>query len=127
MKIVISNPKTGKSYQKEVEKSSESSFYNKKIGETINGELLDLQGYQLKVTGGSDIAGFPMRSDLKGTKRQRILLTKGIGLKNSEKGYRTKRTVRGNKTNEEIAQINTVIVKEGSANLDEIFKKEEKK
>ncbi len=127
MKIVISNPKTGKSYQKEVEKGSESSFYNKKIGETINGELLDLQGYQLKVTGGSDIAGFPMRSDLKGTKRQRILLTKGIGLKNSEKGYRTKRTVRGNKTNEEIAQINTVIVKEGSANLDEIFKKEEKK
>lgn len=127
MKIVISNPKTGKSYQKEIDKSSESSFYNKKIGETINGELLDLQGYQLKVTGGSDIAGFPMRSDLKGTKRQRILLTKGVGLKNSEKGYRTKRTVRGNKTNEEIAQINTVIMKEGSANLDEIFKKEEKK
>jgi len=127
MKIVISNPKTGKSYQKEIDKSSESSFYNKKIGETINGELLDLQGYQLRVTGGSDIAGFPMRSDLKGTKRQRILLTKGVGLKNSEKGYRAKRTVRGNKTNEEIAQINTVIMKEGSANLDEIFKKEEKK
>jgi len=127
MKIVISDPKTGKSYQKNVEKANEPSFYHKKIGDVINGELIDLQGYQFKITGGSDTAGFPMRSDLKGTKRTKLLLTKGVGLKNSDKGFRQKKSVRGNTTSDETAQINTVIVKEGSAKLDEVLKKEEKK
>ncbi|MDD4352868.1 MAG: 30S ribosomal protein S6e [Candidatus Nanoarchaeia archaeon] len=127
MKIVISNPKTGKSYQKEIDKNSESRFYQKKIGDVINGELIDLQGFQFKITGGSDTAGFPMRSDLKGVKRKKLLLTKGVGLRNGEKGYRQKKSVRGNTTNDETAQINTVIVKEGTANLDEVLKKEEKK
>ena len=127
MKIVISDPKTGKSYQKEIDKNAESGFYHKKIGEIINGELIDLQGYQFKITGGSDKAGFPMRSDLKGTKRQKLLLTKGIGLKNSEKGYREKKSVRGNTISEDTAQINTIIVKMGTAKLEEVCKKEEKK
>jgi small subunit ribosomal protein S6e len=127
MKIVISDPKTGKSYQKEIDKNSEASFYQKKIGDTINGELIDLQGYQFKITGGSDTAGFPMRSDLKGPKRIKLLLTKGIGLRNNEKGYREKKSVRGNTVSDETAQINTVIVKAGTAKLDEVLKKEEKK
>lgn len=127
MKIVISDPKTGKSYQKEIDKNSEASFYHKKIGDTINGESVDLQGYQFKITGGSDTAGFPMRSDLKGPKRTKLLITKGVGLRNSEKGYRQKKSVRGNTVSEETAQINTVIVKAGTANLEEVCKKEEKK
>ena len=127
MKIVISDPKTGKSYQKEIDKNSEPSFYQKKIGDVVNGELIDLQGFQFKITGGSDTAGFPMRSDLKGPKRIKLLLTKGIGLKNTEKGYRQKKSVRGNTISEETAQINSVIVKEGTAKLDEVLKKTEEK
>lgn len=127
MKIVISDPKTGKSYQKEIDKNAQANFYQKKIGETINGELIDLQGYQFKITGGSDIAGFPMRSDLKGPKRTKLLLTKSIGLRNITKGYRQKKSVRGNAISDETAQINTVIVKAGSANLDEVLKKKEEK
>jgi small subunit ribosomal protein S6e len=127
MKIVISDPKNGKSYQKEIDKNAEPSFYHKKIGETINGELIDLQGYQFKITGGSDTAGFPMRSDLRGPKRIKLLLTKGVGLRKSDKGYRQKKSVRGNTVSDETAQINTVIVKEGSAKLEEVCKKEEKK
>ncbi|MDD2678454.1 MAG: 30S ribosomal protein S6e [Candidatus Nanoarchaeia archaeon] len=126
MKIVISDPKTGKSFQKELDKSVEQSFYSKKIGETFNGELIDLQGYSFKITGGSDKAGFPMRADLRGEKRKKILLTKSIGLRSTEKGYRKKKSVRGNTVGEDTAQINTVIVKSGSAKLEEVFKKEEK-
>ncbi|MFA5303099.1 MAG: 30S ribosomal protein S6e [Candidatus Nanoarchaeia archaeon] len=127
MKIVMSDPKTGKSYQKEIDKNNEASFYHKKLGDTVNGELIDLQGYQFKITGGSDTAGFPMRSDLKGPKRKKLLLTKGIGLRDNEKGYRQKKSVRGNTISEETAQINTVITKMGTAKLEEICKKEEKK
>jgi len=126
MKLIMSDPKTGKSFQKEIEKSLEQSFYNKKIGETFNGELIDLQGYQFKITGGSDVAGFPMRGDLKGPKRVKLLLTKSIGLRNTEKGYRQKKSVRGNTVSEDTAQINTIIVKTGSAKLEELFKKEAK-
>ncbi|VVB76266.1 30S ribosomal protein S6e [Candidatus Tiddalikarchaeum anstoanum] len=123
MKIVISDPKTGKSYQKVLDKSVEDQLYQKKVGDTLNGELFDLQGYQFLITGGSDKSGFPIRPEIKGSKRSRILLSKGVGLKNSEKGYRTRKTVRGHTLNEEIEQVNTKITKYGTANLDEIFKK----
>lgn len=126
MKIVISDPKSGKSYQKVVDKSVEEQLYQKKIGDTLNGELLDLQGYQFKITGGSDKSGFPMKSEIKGSKRSRILLSKGIGLRTNVKGLRKRRTVRGHTVNEDIEQINTIIVKAGTAKLDEVFKKAEK-
>ncbi|MBN1923799.1 MAG: 30S ribosomal protein S6e [Nanoarchaeota archaeon] len=125
MKIVMSDPKTGKSYQKELDKSVEAQFYGKKIGETFNGELIDLQGYQFQITGGSDKSGFPMRAEIKGSVRKRILLTKGIGMQSNVKGLRKKKSVRGHTISDVTAQINTKIVKMGSAKLDELFKKEE--
>ncbi|HIK02893.1 TPA: 30S ribosomal protein S6e, partial [archaeon] len=41
-KLVISDPKSGKSYQKEFEQSG--LLVGKKVGETINGEVLGLSG-----------------------------------------------------------------------------------
>ena len=127
MKIVMSDPKTGKSYQKELNKDVEPRFYSKRIGDSFNGELIELPGYEFKITGGSDKSGFPMRPEIRGRKRKKVLLTKGIGFKENRKGLRKKKSVRGHTINEEIAQINTKITKYGSAKLDELFKKEEKK
>jgi small subunit ribosomal protein S6e len=126
MKIVMSDPKTGKSYQKELDKETEARFYNKKIGEEFNGELIDLQGYRFKITGGSDKSGFPMRPEIRGRRRKRILLSTSIGFKANRKGLRKKKSVRGHTISEETAQVNTKIVKYGAAKLDELFKKEEK-
>lgn len=124
MKIVMNNPKTGKSYQKEIDKQVESKFYGKKIGDTINGELIDLTGYQFKITGGSDKTGCPMKPGFKGTSRKRVLLTKGIGFNAKRKGLRKKKSVRGTTINVDISQINSVVVKEGKEKLGNIFKKE---
>ncbi|PIN79706.1 30S ribosomal protein S6e, partial [Candidatus Woesearchaeota archaeon CG10_big_fil_rev_8_21_14_0_10_34_8] len=78
-KIVIANPKTGKCVQKEVKDENANGLLGKKIGEIIRGELLDMTGYEFKISGGSDYCGFPMRQDVPGTGRKKILTVKGIG------------------------------------------------
>jgi len=127
MKIVISDPKTGKSFQKELEKTDEAKFYGKKIGESFNGELIDLQGYQFKITGGSDKSGFPMRKGIRGGRRKKILLSKGIGMKSAVKGLRKKKSVRGHTINDDIVQVNTKVEKSGQQKLEELFPKKEEK
>ena len=72
-KVVIADPKKGKSYQKEVKEDSAKGFLGLKIGDKVKGELLDLAGYEFEITGGSDYAGFPMRADVPGAARKRIL------------------------------------------------------
>lgn len=114
------------SYQKEVDKTTEEKFYNMKIGDEFNGELIDLQGYKLQITGGSDKSGFPMRPEIRGTARKKILLTKSVGFRTKVKGLRKKKSVRGHVINEAISQLNTKVVKKGKKDLDKVFKKEEK-
>jgi small subunit ribosomal protein S6e len=123
MKIVISNPKTGKSFQKEISKEEEEKLYGKKIGENINGEIFGLKGYELQITGGSDKSGFPMRKDVQGSKRMRILLSSPPGFKPKNKGERRRKSIRGNTISSEIAQVNMKVIKEGEKNLEEIFGK----
>ena len=65
-KIVISDPKKGKSLQRELKDDAAKGLVGKKIGDTFKGELIDLPGYEFKITGGSDKAGFPMRWDVIG-------------------------------------------------------------
>ena len=59
MNIVISDPKTKKAYSKKIE--DPKPFLNKKIGETINLTIIGLDGFEGKITGGSDKEGFPMK------------------------------------------------------------------
>jgi len=116
-KLVISNPKDGKSYQKEVKDSDANGFVGLKIGEKVKGELIDLTGYEFELTGGSDKSGFPMRFDVTGTQRKRVLAVKGVGLKAKRKGMKQRKTVCGNTVHDGIAQINLKILKAGKAPL----------
>ena len=74
-KIVLSDPKTRKAYQKEVDESA-SGLMGKKLGENLVGDFLNLTGYEIQITGGSDKEGFPMRRDLEGIGRKKILFIK---------------------------------------------------
>ena len=105
-KLVISDPKTGKSYQREAKDDAAKSLMGLKIGDTVKGELIDLTGYEFELTGGSDHTGFPMRKDVIGPRRKRVLVTKGFGLRKSPKGGRFRRTVAGNTVHEKTAQVN---------------------
>jgi small subunit ribosomal protein S6e len=125
-KVVISDPKTGRAYQKVVSGANANKLIGKQIGDVINGTLVDLPpDYELQITGGSDKDGFPMRPDLPGTGRRRLLLSGGVGYNPKEKGVRRRKTVRGRVISADIVQINMKVVKHGKIPLEEFFKKEE--
>ena len=121
----------GKSYQKELTEEESATLHGKTMRQKISGESLGLAGYELLITGGSDMAGFPMRADVPGAARKKILAVEGIGLKKSGKGVRIRRSVIGTVVGERTSQVNCKVLKEGTTPLAQLFpakeKKEEKK
>ena len=77
-KLVVSDPKSRKAYQKEVEQGA-SGLVGKKIGETVKADFMGLAGYEIKLTGGSDKNGFPMRADVEGPGVKKVVLSGGTG------------------------------------------------
>ena len=112
-KAIIADPKSGKSYPKEVSGHHANSLIGKKIGEEVDGIFVDLPGYKLIITGGSDRDGTPMRKDVPGSRRRPMLVTKGVGFHPADKGVRMRRNVRGNAISPDIVQINMRIVQHG--------------
>lgn len=126
MKLVFSDPKTGKTAQVEVPKDREGMLMGKMIGEEIEGTAGGLDGYKLKITGLSDSAGAPSRSEMEGTRKAKPLLSSGAGVKHPKKGFRTRRMVRGNTVSNDTSQVNTIITAYGSKPVEELFKPKEK-
>jgi small subunit ribosomal protein S6e len=116
-KLVISDSKTGKSYQKEAKDDSAKPFLGLKIGDKVKGEAIDLTGYEFEITGGSDYCGFPMRKDVPGQGRKRIICVQGIGFTKIGRGIKQRKTVCGNTIYAKTAQINLKIIKYGSKPL----------
>ena len=117
-KINIGDKNSKKTYKLELKSSEAESFFNKKLGDKIRGELIGLNGYELQITGGSDNAGFPMISSISGTARKKVILSKGKGFKKTKRAYSKKRkTIRGNIITPEIAQINLKVVKKGKDSI----------
>lgn len=109
-KIIISDPETGTSKTVEVEETRAIPLTGRKIGEVIDGSIMGLSGHKLQITGGSDKDGFPIRSNVHGGVRRRVMLSGGIGFNPQHKGERRRKTVRGNVITDEIVQINMKIV-----------------
>lgn len=124
-KIVISDPKSRKAYQKEVEEGV-SGLIGKRVGEKFPGGFLGLEGYELEITGGSDRQGFPMRPDVEGQARKKILLAFPPGFHPEREGERKRKSVRGNTISRDISQVNVRVVKPGKKPLDEVFGAKEK-
>ncbi len=119
IKLNIGEPKSGETTTLEIEDEISEKLYGKKIGEKIKGELFDKKGYEFEITGGSDNAGFPMRRDVDGRQRRKILATKGTGNRANKKGMRLRKTVAGNTVSEETSQLNLKVLKRGKKSLDE--------
>ena len=122
-KLVINNK--GKGYSKELNDTESQVFLNKKMKEKVSGNTFGFKNYEFEITGGSDKDGFPMRYDLPGAARKKLLLNKAPGVKIDRKGMRKRKTVRGNIIAEDIKQINLNVLKEGEKKLSEIFGKTE--
>jgi small subunit ribosomal protein S6e len=120
MKLVVSDPKSGKAFQKEVEKGKESLLMGKKVGDKIEGGIVGLDGYTLQIMGGSDKAGFPMRFDIAGSRRLKAFIAGSPGLRVKRKGERRKKVVAGNSVGTEVAQVNAKITEYGQKTLQEL-------
>jgi len=93
-------------------------FDTMKIGDTIKGGLIGFPNYEFEITGGSDASGFPMRKDVHGPVKKRILFSKkGIGYKPKRKGEKKRKTVRGNEITFDMTLINLRILKYGETEL----------
>ncbi|MCJ7445465.1 MAG: 30S ribosomal protein S6e [Methanotrichaceae archaeon] len=129
-RIVISDPTSGRAHQIELKDPSSSKFVGKRIGDRISGDVLGLPGYAVQITGGSDREGFPMRADLPGTKRRRLLVAGGTGYHADALGKKKRKSIHGREISSDIGQINVKIVESGSKPLGELLgvaPKEEKK
>ena len=103
-KLNISDKK-GKTITKEVKEKEAGPFLGITVGTELDAALIGESG-KLKITGGSDKSGVPLREDIHGGARKYILLSKGVGLRDAEKGQRFRKLVRGNTITEEVYQLN---------------------
>jgi len=122
-KLVIGD--MGKAWKLE----TESEFLvGKSVGENVSGKEIkpELEGYELEITGASDIAGFPHSKNVEGLGLKRLLLKKGWGMHDNRDGMRLRKTVRGKVLSASTSQVNFKIVKSGSKSLSEIFPEQKK-
>ena len=117
LKLVISDPETGRSVQVEIDEEKSRALYGARIGQKVDGGPLGFGGYEFLITGGSDRDGFPMRKGVHGPVRKRILIGGGPGYHPPYKGQRKRKMVRGDTVSEEIAQVNLKIVKKGAKDI----------
>jgi small subunit ribosomal protein S6e len=108
-KLVISDI-NGKSITQELKDRTAQPLLGSKIGDIIDSAVIGVSGGRMKITGGSDKSGTPMRPDVHGGVKKYVLLSRGIGMKNTRKGNRIRKLVRGKMVTEEIYQLNCLLV-----------------
>jgi small subunit ribosomal protein S6e len=108
-KVIVSDP-DGTSQFIELEETQAVPLIGRKLGEVIEGATVKLSGYKLKITGGSDKDGFPMRPNIHGGVRVGAILSEGVGFHSSQKGERKRKTLRGNVITDAIVQINMKVI-----------------
>jgi small subunit ribosomal protein S6e len=119
--VVVSDPETGNTYQREAADQSANRFIGRGLGQEVDGGAIGLDDYTLELTGASDDAGRPLRPDVDGPNLTEVLLEGGVGYKPKRDGERKRVTVRGREISEAVAQINAKIVETGSQSIDELF------
>lgn len=119
MKINIAAPSTG--MQKIIEIDDEKrlqNLYERRMAQEIDGGVLgdEFAGYILRISGGNDKQGFPMRQGILTNTRVRILCAKGQkNYRPRRDGERKRKSIRGCIVGPDIAVLNLVVTKVGDA------------
>ena len=124
-KTVISDPKEKRAYQKVISEDKSNALVGKSVGEEIDGIFLDLPGYRLKITGGSDGSGVPLRGDIEGNQRRKLLIRESVGFHPVRHGQRRRKLIRGRNLSSEVSQINLKILEYGPKSIEELLQPEE--
>jgi small subunit ribosomal protein S6e len=104
--MVISDTK-GKTIMQELKDRAAQPLLGSKIGGVLDSSVIGVAGGKLKITGGSDKSGTPMRSDVHGGVKKYVLLSTGVGNRSEA---RIRKLVRGNMVTEEIYQLNCMLI-----------------
>jgi small subunit ribosomal protein S6e len=107
-KVIVSDPHDGTSKVVE-EEARATPFIGRRIGEVLDGTVVDLPAYKVQIMGGSDSDGVPMRGNVHGGVRRNVILSGGAGFSPKRRGERQRKTVRGSTITDEIVQINMKI------------------
>jgi len=125
-KIVVSDPKSKRAGQFDIDQSKASALVGKRIGDEFDGGLVGFAGYTLRIRGGTDKDGFAMHSDMKGMGRKKVLLSGKPCFYPDIQGQRKRKTVCGSTVSESIVQINAVVEKYGEKPFEDLVPKKEK-
>jgi len=121
MKLNIANPATGcqKIFDVEEERKLQV-FYDKRMSNEVQADSIgdEWKGYVLKITGGNDKQGFPMKQGILSPGRVRLLLSKGHSCYRERRGgERRRKSVRGCIVSHDLSVLSLVIVKKGEKEI----------
>jgi small subunit ribosomal protein S6e len=122
-KLVVSD-RTGKSSSREIKDISAQPLLGSRIGDVLDSSIIGVSSGKMKITGGSDKSGTPMRADVHGGVKKYVLLSRGVGMKAHTEGARIRKLIRGNLVTDEIYQLNCSLV-EGILPTAQVKKEEE--
>ncbi len=105
-KLIVSDRK-GKTIAQELKDRSAQPLLGTRVGSIIDSSIVGVAGGKLKITGGSDRSGTPMRPDVHGGVKKYVLLPTGVGNRSEA---RIRKLVRGNMVTEEIYQLNSMLI-----------------
>ena len=123
LKVVVSDPKTGRAYNVDASTGAAGAIVGKRIGDEVDAGVLGLAGYKIKITGGSDRTGTPARNSLPGSGRRRLLLAGGVGFHPVVEGERKRKLIRSHEITPDFVQVNARVLTYGDKTLEEIFPK----
>eukprot|EP00992_Anisonema_acinus_P013332 TRINITY_DN8683_c0_g1_i1.p1 TRINITY_DN8683_c0_g1~~TRINITY_DN8683_c0_g1_i1.p1 ORF type:complete len:273 (+),score=64.16 TRINITY_DN8683_c0_g1_i1:72-890(+) len=124
MKINVASPSSGTQKVFEVDDERKLlQLYEKRMSQEFPGEIVgdQFKGYTLRITGGQDKQGFPMKQGVLSNARVHLLLSSGVvGLQSwrVRNGERRRKSIRGCIVGPDIAILNCVIVTEGEAKVE---------
>lgn len=118
MKLNISYPATGCQKLFEIEDEHKVRiFYDKRMGTEVLADTLgdEWKGYVLRITGGNDKQGFPMKQGVLTNSRVRLLLSEGHSCYRPRRdGERKRKSVRGCIVDANLSVLCLVIVRKGA-------------
>lgn len=110
LQLVVSDTKSKTSKSTVLEGPKAQALIGKSIGEEVDGKLVGVGSVKLRITGGTDKDGIPMRLDIQGGAKKRAILSSGVGFKPKTDGERIRKLIRGRTITEDTFQVNSIII-----------------
>jgi len=122
MKLNISNPATGAQKLVDIEDEKKlRPFFDKRISQEVDAGCLgnEWKGYIVRISGGNDKQGFPMKQGILTNNRVRLLMAKGMTCyRERRSGERRRKSVKGCIVDNSLSVLSLVIIKKGEQDID---------